>query len=160
MEFSVEPSALNPWRLERVKSFIEQMDFYSLNRQFTAKYKIELGKLDPLIDEDGIFIIFSSVLICISKIYSRIPCALHLTDSPPTLIFRPVSDSNVVIQIDSYGNLLGDEIMSMEETIDILKRAACVCRNAIRDIHVEEEDLSRIVSIMNPGFDDLLSVLS
>lgn len=156
MELIVKPHQISSIKKERIYSFAKERDYYQLNRNLTAGYIFSVGGEIQINDEDGLFVIISSSLICINQIELNLPCSLFFTE-PPSIAFTPNAEG-IVVQVNSYGNLLGKELVDKDVVIDELKRIVDVCQVQIEHVGIVREDMLDLIDDMNPDFKGVLKL--
>lgn len=62
------------------------------------------------------------------------------------------------MQVNSYGNLLGKELVDKDVVIDELKRIVDVCQVQIEHVGIVREDMLDLIDDMNPDFKGVLKL--
>ena len=134
-------------------TWIRQKDFYNINKSLRAFYRIVLKSGDVLEDEDGLFVILSAILICLHKLDAGKNCSLVMSDSPPTLSFKVLDDSQIMVQLNSYGTVNYEEKFERNDVEALLREKRDECVSAVKSsTDLQDPDLEDLLYAMNPDF--------
>ncbi len=154
MDFDVSVCPLSIKSRNDLVTWIDDKDFYELNRSFRASYKIRLGDKYVLDDEDGVFVIISAILVCLYKISRNQDCNLVMSDSPPNISFKTILNSSELrVELNSYGKVIYEEVVNRSCVVLKLREQADRCiSSVIRSASITNCDLYELLDLMNPNF--------
>jgi hypothetical protein len=82
-----------------------------------------------------------------------------LGDSPPTVIFKPDGDY-ILVQFDSYGSVIGDELLARSDVVEFLESKVALCAAWLQKIDTRfSGQVQTILKQINPAYPDIVRLL-